>query len=90
MPSIRVIASVAEGFGVTPADLVGPGRTAPIARARFAAMRALKLRGLSYPRIGSLLGNRDHTTIMHGVARARAIYAIDPDFAWLCDRLAAA
>ena len=35
-------------------------------------MWLLRQAGYSYPEIGLLLGGRDHTTIMHGVAKVEA------------------
>lgn len=64
----RVIRDVAEKARITHAELVGPCRKVRFARPRQEAMYRLRheLR-LSYPRIGQLLGGRDHTTILHGV-----------------------
>jgi chromosomal replication initiator protein len=34
----------------------------------------------SMPKIGRVFG-RDHTTVLHGVKRIKALYDADPDFA---------
>lgn len=66
-----IIANTAMRFGVSSSDLAGPSRKRPIANARQDAMLHLHQQGWSYASIGRLL-NRNHTTVMHGVARARA------------------
>ena len=69
----RLIQLVAEYFGLTAADLTGRRRTANIAHARHIAMFLLREdSGLSLPAIGDHLGNRDHTTIHHGVDKISA------------------
>lgn len=64
-----IILEVAQRHGIDPADLHSPNRSAPLCRARWEAMRLLRDRGLSLPRIGRML-NRDHKTVMHGLRRA--------------------
>ena len=59
---------VARMTGVSKADILGRSRKPHICRARWAAMRALKQRGLSASHIGRLMG-RDHTTVLHGLAQ---------------------
>jgi chromosomal replication initiator protein len=50
-------------------------------RPRFAfCALAKEFTSLSYPQIGMMLGNRDHTTILHAVRRAALIYAHDGEF----------
>lgn len=64
-----MVLDVAMRHGVTVADLKGPSRRRKIARARQAAMWVLRHHAtLSLPKIGYLLGDRDHTTVMHGIA----------------------
>jgi chromosomal replication initiator protein len=64
----RILAATAEAFGVSIADLEGPSRRQPLARARQVAMYVCReLTDLSLPKIGKLFGGRDHTTVIHGV-----------------------
>lgn len=64
----RVVAAVAQAYGVRLDDLLGPGRYQPLARIRHEAMwRLIRLHGLSWSSAGRALGDRDHTTIIHGV-----------------------
>ena len=57
-----------EETGVTPAQIMGNGRTADVTAARQLAYVKARAMGLSYPEIGRAFG-RDHTTIMHGVRK---------------------
>lgn len=63
------IAYVCHKHGVTQEMLIGKRRTKPIVLARHEAMWGLRKLGLSYPRIGALLGGRDHSTVIHGVRK---------------------
>lgn len=58
---------VCHKHGVTLDMLKGKRRTKPIALARHEAMYRLRQLGMSYPRIGTILGGRDHSTVIHGV-----------------------
>jgi chromosomal replication initiator protein len=69
---------VAEHYGLSVADLVGPGRARAVARPRQMAMYLSKtLTERSLPEIGRSLGGRDHTTVMHGVRRIEALRGTD-------------
>jgi len=82
-PSVSAIKHVvAAHYGLSVRELDGDRRSRHIARPRQVAMYlAVELTGLSYPRIGSLIGNRDHTTILHGVRAIRKLLHTDPDLA---------
>jgi chromosomal replication initiator protein len=61
------MAVVADFFGITVEDLVGPSRSRALVHARQIAMYLCReLTDLSLPRIGEKFGGRDHTTVMHG------------------------
>jgi DnaA-like protein len=63
----KIIAAVAEKHGQTYWDMIGPKRSAPIARARQECFFRLREEAkLSWSEIGRLLGNRDHTTAWWG------------------------
>jgi hypothetical protein len=63
-----IIATSAAGCGVTPEDILGRSRVAPVVRARMAAAYLIRTQTtLSLPRIGGVMGGRDHTTILHSV-----------------------
>lgn len=63
----QIMQEVAFKHGVTVDDLCGPWRYAPIVAARkeFYYRARTETRN-SYPAIGRKVGNRDHTTVMHG------------------------
>lgn len=87
----RVIRGTARHWDLTAADLVGPSRRRAVATARAAAMfLARQLTGSSLGRIGTALGGRDHTTVLHGVRVIAARRDADPAFARELDRLAEA
>jgi chromosomal replication initiator protein len=70
----RVIKATAEHFGTTPDDLVSAGRTKPLTRRRQVAMYvARKMTGRSLFFIGRKIGDRHHTTVLHGVRAVRGL-----------------
>lgn len=67
MGSVEVLA---RRHGLTKEDLIGHDRSRRYAWPRQEAMAMLRDRwGLSLPRIGQILGGRDHTTILYGIRR---------------------
>jgi chromosomal replication initiation ATPase DnaA len=85
----RIRQAVADGYGVPVAQLQAAGRAREVSEARQVAMHAMRLRlrwplatrNVPFPfeRIGALLGERDHSTIMHGVAAIAARLGGDAD-----------
>jgi chromosomal replication initiation ATPase DnaA len=58
-------------------DFVSPCRFIPIVRVRHIFFYlAREYAGLSFPQIGKIAGNRDHSTAMHGWKKVQAM----PDF----------
>lgn len=78
-----LIAQTARVFGVDPDVLVGRSRTAYVTSARQAAAYVLRLRfqQLSLHEIGTLLGGRDHTTIIHALKAVANRTRCDPAYA---------
>jgi len=69
----RIIAEICEEHGISEANLKGPYRDRIFARPRQECYARLYAETtLSYPGIGRIMGDRDHTTIMHGVSAHRA------------------
>lgn len=74
----RIRRAVADAYLLTPAHLRSPRRPALLAEARQVAMYLMRARLLwptptrnaAFPceRIGRLLGHRDHSTVLHGIA----------------------
>ncbi len=59
---------VADYFRFSTMQLVGRDRSRSFTRARHIAMYLIReRRKLSFPKIGKIFDERDHTTIMHGV-----------------------
>ena len=68
----QIIAEVAQEHVVSVAALVGPSRRATIVAARACAIwRMRKEENLALKQIGLLLGNRDHSTILHHLTARR-------------------
>lgn len=73
---------VSEHYNIRLSDLIGPRRVRTIARPRQVAMWLAKnLTARSLPEIGRRFGNRDHTTVMHGVRRIEELKALDSQIA---------
>ena len=73
---------VAEGFGISRAELVGSSRAATPLRARQVAIFLTRdLTDLSLPQIGRLYGGRDHTTVLNSLRRVEAGLDEDTDLA---------
>lgn len=74
IPADMMLKRVADEFGVTAAALKGRGRGRVLTTPRSVFIRLMRDRGLSFPVIGRLLGNRDHSTI-HNCFSKYAEYA---------------
>lgn len=70
------IKEIAETFGFTYADMISERRVRDITEVRHMASALLRARGLSYPKIGELLGGRDHSTIINGIERMKKMKEI--------------
>ena len=67
----RSITEAATAHGVAPHRVAGPDRDRPAAQARQDVYLALREAGWTLPQIGKAM-NRDHTTVMSGIAAAQA------------------
>ncbi|VEE09062.1 chromosomal replication initiation protein [Neisseria animalis] len=77
-----IIFETAKHYRIKPAEIVGKKRTRNIARPRQVAMSLTKeLTNLSLPAIGAAFGDRDHTTVMHGVKAVAKLREEDPELA---------
>ena len=73
---------VAEHYNIRLSDMSSARRARAVARPRQVAMYLAKqLTSRSLPEIGRKFGNRDHTTVMHGVARVSELMSLDAAFA---------
>ena len=73
-----ILEIVTEHFNMEREQLLGRSRKKEIALARQVAMYLLREEtSSSLLQIGAILGNRDHTTIMHGCSKIDALLEID-------------
>ncbi|MEO0074218.1 MAG: helix-turn-helix domain-containing protein, partial [candidate division WOR-3 bacterium] len=78
----RVLHVVAEDFAVTPALLCGHSRTQSLVLARQVAMYFMRnLLNLSLKEIGRHLGGRDHSTVLHALAKVEHLRSTNTAFA---------
>jgi chromosomal replication initiator protein len=74
-PPEVILQKVARYFNTSPAALTGPSRVKPITEARHVAMYLLREDALlPLKAIGHLLGNRDHSTVIHGCRKAATYF----------------
>ncbi len=74
----RIIAEISSHFDVTLSELRGRGRSQQIVLPRQIAMYLIRDEtGCSLVEIGRYLGNRDHSTVMHGISKIET--ALDND-----------
>lgn len=66
----EIVARVAKLHDLSPEDITGPSRQPRCCEARRKVMQELQAKGWSTTQIGHLL-NRDHSSIVHGLRRAR-------------------
>jgi chromosomal replication initiator protein len=81
--TIEEIQRVVSGhWNIRVHDMSSARRARAVARPRQVAMYLAKqLTSRSLPEIGRMFGNRDHTTVMHAIARVTEIMERDPAFA---------
>ena len=73
---------VATSFGLSRAELIGPGRAATPLRARqVAILLTREATDLSLPQIGRAFGNRDHSTVLNSLRRVESAIGDDPNLA---------
>lgn len=75
--------SAATFFGITPADLHTSRKSRTIALARNVAMfLARKHTDLSFPEIGRMMGNKNHTTVLLACRRIGQLLHDDAEVSW--------
>jgi len=84
-----IIKAVCETFDVTEAAMKGPRRHRHITQPRQIAMYLIRqLTDESLPRIGSLFGGRDHTTVLNALKRIEQLKGANPMIRDRVNRLA--
>jgi chromosomal replication initiator protein len=88
-PTIQdILALVTEHFSVRLADLQSRRRTQSVVLPRQVAMYlARKITRYSLEEIGSYFGGRDHSTVLHSVAKITRAHDEDPDMARILESL---
>lgn len=88
-PGISTIAHfTAAVCGIREEHLRATRRDAPTVRARWIAMYlAREMTGRSFPEIGRMFGDRDHTTVMHACRRMAERVQREPELAVLVDSI---
>ena len=65
-----IISTVAEHFDITPEDIIGSKRNSKVVYPRQICMFLCReMTNVPLKTIGKYIGNRDHTTIMHGIEK---------------------
>ena len=78
IPPEYIISMVAEHFSVTAADICGNKRNSKIVVPRQVAMYLCReIISTPLKSIGKSLGNRDHTTVMHGIEKIEHEISVD-------------
>ncbi len=88
----EIVNAVAFYFGLAPESLRGNMKVREITQARQMAMYIASIASrASMAAIGRHLGNRDHTTVLHGVRKIKRLQLEDPasaqDIALITDKL---
>lgn len=83
-----IIDLVCEHYNVRMNDMLGPGRTKNLATPRHYAMWMIKeLTELTLTEIGSFMGGRDHSTVLHAINKVKDIRLRDREIRDELDRL---
>ncbi|MGQ3297730.1 helix-turn-helix domain-containing protein [Reyranella sp.] len=81
MTASAIIEAVSAVWGIPVVDLHSPRCSKRISRPRFACFHLLRLMlKFSSPKIGRILGGRDHSTVLAGIDRAKDLYEHDADW----------
>lgn len=76
----QIVDAVGRHFRVTTDDIKGVSRKAPIVHARHVAIYITReITGDSWKHIGSMFGDRDHTSMMHGYGKISEMMHQDKD-----------
>jgi chromosomal replication initiator protein len=80
-PSVdQIVVEVSKHYKIPPPDIQGLSRKAPIVHARhIAVFLTREITGDSWKHIGSMFGDRDHTSMMHGYQKIAGMMAADKD-----------
>ncbi|MFA4930868.1 MAG: chromosomal replication initiator protein DnaA [Patescibacteria group bacterium] len=76
----KIIGTVSKFYNLTQGEIVGQKRNKEIVLPRQVSIYLMRKElSLSYPKIGLVLGGRDHTTIMHGYEKIEKLMKEDEE-----------
>jgi len=76
----KIVSAVSKQYNISAEDIRGTSRKAPIVHARHVAVFITReITGDSWKHIGSLFGDRDHTSMMHGYQKIQEMMHQDKD-----------
>ena len=81
--SNQILEAVSSFFEIPVSEIVGKKRFGKIVEARMVAayvLRKDRYLNLGLKHIGSILGGKDHTSVMHSVKRVGELVEIEPEF----------
>ncbi|MCX6002427.1 MAG: chromosomal replication initiator protein DnaA [Chloroflexi bacterium] len=77
-PANQIINAVADYYSLSPDDITGKKRDRETSRARHVVMYLLRQQNhTNLSQIGKILGNRDHSTVIHGCEKITAAISTD-------------
>ena len=77
-PAAQIINTVSDYYGLPPDDITGKKRDLKTSRARHVVMYLLRQQNRSnLSEIGKILGDRDHSTVIHGCEKITAAITTD-------------
>lgn len=83
-----IVRTVADHYGITLTDILSERRTANVVKPRQIAMWLAKtLTGHGYPFIGTRMGGRDHTTVLHAFRKIERVRQVDGELQAQLDEL---
>lgn len=83
VPVERIVAAVAEHFGLTSSALMGSSREKTTSTARAIAMHlARQHTGMSFPELGRAFGGKNHSTVIAACQRVEAMVAAGELLCW--------
>ncbi|HEY0866382.1 MAG TPA: chromosomal replication initiator protein DnaA [Fimbriimonas sp.] len=76
----QIVEAVSRHFKIPSEDIIGTSRKAPLVHARHVAIYITReITGDSWKHIGSLFGDRDHTSMMHAYQKISEMMQADKD-----------
>ncbi|MBO6214060.1 MAG: chromosomal replication initiator protein DnaA [Lachnospiraceae bacterium] len=83
-----IIEVVAEHYNVSIEQMISKKRNQEYSKPRQVAMYLCdELTNTNKTNIGNLLGNRDHSTVIHGIENVKKLYTTDPDYKAEIDKI---